>query len=203
VKLLAQGRASEIFALDDGRVLRRFKAGGDPGREASVMKRALAHGYPVPRVLEVLADGLVLERIEGPTMADDGRRRPWRIDAYARRLARLHDDLHRIPGEEGGVLLHLDLHPKNVLVSAEGPVVIDWANARDGPAELDPALTWVIMMTSAGMLGRLFARTFAHHIDVRAGLEEAAAFRIRDRNVSAGEREAVERLVARAARQYD
>jgi hypothetical protein len=71
VKLLAEGRASEIFDLGDGRVLRRFKRGGDPGFEASVMEHARAHGYPVPAVLEVRDDGLVLERVDG---ADDERR---------------------------------------------------------------------------------------------------------------------------------
>jgi tRNA A-37 threonylcarbamoyl transferase component Bud32 len=195
LKLLAEGRASEIFALDDRRVLRRFKAGGDPRREARVMKRALENGYPVPRVHEVLEDGLVLERVDGPTMKDDALRRPWRIPAHARVLAHLHDELHLIPGEREGVLLHLDLHPHNVLMSRRGPVVVDWANARDGRAELDPALTWVILMTGAGRAGRLFARLFARHVDVRTALQEAAAFRLRDRNVTEQERDAVERLL--------
>ena len=42
MKLLAEGRASEIFDLGDGRVLRRFKRGGDPGFEAGVMEHARA-----------------------------------------------------------------------------------------------------------------------------------------------------------------
>jgi hypothetical protein len=40
VKLIASGRASEIFDLGDGRVLRRFRAGGDREREALVMEHA-------------------------------------------------------------------------------------------------------------------------------------------------------------------
>jgi tRNA A-37 threonylcarbamoyl transferase component Bud32 len=70
MRLLAEGRASEIFDLGDGRVLRRFKRGGHPGLEARVMEHARAHGYPVPAVHEVRADALVLERIEGPTMLE-------------------------------------------------------------------------------------------------------------------------------------
>lgn len=43
-------------------------------------------------------------------------------------------------------LLHLDLHPFNILIDADGePVVIDWANAATGPAELDAARTATIM----------------------------------------------------------
>jgi hypothetical protein len=49
----------------------------------------------------------------------------------------------------------------------------------------------------------LFAHRFARYVDVRAGLEEASAFRLRDRNVSARERSAVQRLLARSRSQYD
>jgi aminoglycoside phosphotransferase (APT) family kinase protein len=199
VKLLASGRASEILDLGDGRVLRRFKSGGDPVREAEVMAHAAGHGYPVPRVYEVHDDALVLERVDGPTMKADVFRRPWRLAAHARTLGQLHRELHRIPFGDG-VLLHLDLHPENVLMAAGGPIVVDWTNARAGAAELDPALTWVILMTSGGPAGRLFARSFARHVDVRSELAEAAAFRLDDPNVSERERAAVRRLLAS---QYD
>jgi aminoglycoside phosphotransferase (APT) family kinase protein len=42
-------------------------------------------------------------------------------------------------------VLHLDLHPANVMLAPTGPVVIDWCNAEDGPAGLDVALTAVIL----------------------------------------------------------
>ena len=159
------------------------------------MELARNHDYPVPGIREVRDDGLVLERVDGPSMMADCRRRPWRIPEHARTLARLHDELHRIPWD-GGVLLHLDLHPKNVLLSTRGPSVIDWANARGGEAALDPALTWVILMTSAGSAGRAFAWLFARHIDVRSALHAAVELRVADRNVTAVEARAVRRLVA-------
>ena len=62
-RLIASGRASEIFDLGKGRILRQFTSDGDPEREALVMRHAQRHGYPVPRVLEVTHDALVLERI--------------------------------------------------------------------------------------------------------------------------------------------
>ena len=122
MRLIASGRASEIFDLGDGRILRRFRAGGDPEREALVMRHAARHGDPVPRVLQVLGDALVLERIDGPTMAADLRRRPWALRAHAALLAQLHQQLHAIAAppipharHAGGRLLHLDLHPANVI----------------------------------------------------------------------------------------
>jgi aminoglycoside phosphotransferase (APT) family kinase protein len=63
-------------------------------------------------------------------------------------LADLHTRLHAVASrsaDSGERVLHLDLHPANVLLTARGPVLIDWANARDGPPDLDVALTAVIL----------------------------------------------------------
>jgi aminoglycoside phosphotransferase (APT) family kinase protein len=196
VRVLAEGRASEILELGDGRVLRRFKAGGRPAREAEVMEHARAHGYPVPGVVTGLDDALVLERVDGRTMLADLRRRPWAIAGHARTLAELHARLHEIPFE-GERLIHLDFHPDNVLLSSRGPVVIDWANSRAGEPALDVAMTWVICATSGGAMGRLFTRFFLRHVDLRAARTEVAAagkLRIADPNVMDDERERVRRL---------
>jgi aminoglycoside phosphotransferase (APT) family kinase protein len=195
--VIAAGRASEIVDLGDGRVLRRFKQGGRPEREAEVMKHARAHGFPVPEVLAVLEDALVLERIDGPTMLADLRRLPWRAVQHARTLAELHARLHEIPFE-GERLLHLDLHPNNVLLSERAPVVIDWTNARAGDPALDIALTWVIGVTSGGLAGRVFTRLFLQHVDreaARAALPNAVAFRLADPNVTDAERTRARRLL--------
>jgi aminoglycoside phosphotransferase (APT) family kinase protein len=105
-RVLARGRASEVVALGDGRVLRRFLRGGDPAREAAVMAHARRHGYPVPAVHAVTAEAMVLDRVDGPTMAADLRAHPDRLDVHAATLARLHDALHRIEAPGGGTLLH-------------------------------------------------------------------------------------------------
>jgi hypothetical protein len=167
--VIGRGRASEVLDLGDGRVLRR---GGAPAREAALMEHARRHGYPVPKVYEVRPDELVLERIEGPTMLADVRRRPWRARAHMHTLARLHHELHRVEAPDGGTLLHLDLHPENVILSPAGPLVIDWTNARGGddPA-LDPALAWVILAT----------------------MPAAVAYRLADRNLLPRERVRLER----------
>ena len=195
-RVIAAGRASEIVDLGGGRVFRRFKSDGDPVHEAEVMNLARRSGYPVPRVDEVRPDGLVLEFVDGRTMADDARDRPELVAEHARTLAQLHDELHRIQAADGKALLHLDLHCRNVLMSQRGPVVIDWANAANGDPNLDPALTWVILMTSSGPTGEAFAREFERHIDVGRALEEAVRYRLRDRNLTAPERARVRQLAS-------
>lgn len=199
MRVLAEGRASEVLDLGDGRVLRRFKGVGRPAREAEVMKHAHAHGFPVPEVLELRDDALVLELVDGPTMLADLRRRPWRLASHARMLAQLHVQLHEIPFEDGR-LLHLDFHPDNVLLAAHGPVVVDWTNACAGEPSLDVALTWIIGATSGGSSGRAFTRFYLRHVDrgaARLALPEAAEYRLADPNVTDAERERVRGLLRR------
>jgi len=210
-RLIAAGRASEVFDLGDGRVLRRFKGGGHPEREALVMRHVRLHGYPVPEVLEVTGDALVLEKVEGQTMWEAAVALPSTVRAQAETLARLHCELHEIGAPdglpavgEGDRLLHLDLHPVNVILSPGGPVVIDWTNARRGDPALDVALMWVIGATTTGLgsLGGSFTRHFLAHFDrneLRRALPAAARFRLADANVSDEERRAVRQLVAEEA----
>ena len=199
--MLAEGRASEILDLGDGRVLRRFKGVGRPAREAEVMGHARAHGFPVPEVFEVRADALVLELVDGPTMLADLKRRPWRMAEHAQTLAVLHARLHEIRFEDGR-LLHLDFHPENILLSNHGPVVVDWTNAQAGEPPLDVALTWIIGATSGGTSGRAFTRFYLRHVDrgaARNALPAAAEYRLADPNVTDTERERVRRLLNRMA----
>ena len=124
--------------------------------EARIMEYARASGYPVPAVEEVSEDGsdMVMERIDGTDMLVSLSRRPWTVGRQGRVLAELHSRLHEIPApdwlpsfaaREGDRLLHLDLHPLNVILSSRGPIVIDWTNARRGDPAVDVALTWVLI----------------------------------------------------------
>ena len=205
-RLLAEGRASEILDLGDGRVLRRFKTRGNAEREALVMRHARAHGFAVPDVYETGANSLVIEKIDGSTMMEALLADVSTLDEQARTLAALHEALHAIEAPdglsalgEGDRLLHLDLHPENVILSPSGPVVIDWTNARRGPAALDVAVTWVLCATSdgAGLLGRDFAASFLARFDdaeVLRALPAAAAYRLADENVLEEERAAIRAL---------
>ena len=217
MRLIARGRDAEVYDLGDGRVLRRHTDGRPATRQAEVLRHAAAHGYPVPRLHDASGPVLVLEKLDGPEL--QATIRPWNAARAARLLADLHTRLHRIPPLAGldapfgepRALLHLDLHPRNVLLTARGPVVIDWANAANGPPAADVALLYVIGATSridgpplarwllAPLRGR-FLRAFlaaAAEPDVARLLPAVAAWRRADRNVLPDERAAIDRLVAR------
>jgi len=185
------------------------------------MEHARRAGYPVPEVRDATGPDMIVARIDGRTMADDAFRRPWRLSAHAALLGQLHRRLHEIsappslrePFGPGAALLHLDLHPQNVLLSDDGPWVIDWANAARGPAAMDVALSFVIaaaaprarspLQAVTAVLRRRFAVAFLAAADtegVREVLSAAIDFRIADANLRDDEREAVEALGARVLR---
>ncbi|HEX6310624.1 MAG TPA: phosphotransferase [Acidimicrobiia bacterium] len=222
MRLLAQGRDSQVFALDGERVLRRYREARCTPREAAVMELVRANGYPAPRVHDLTPTDLVIDRVDGPTMAEDLTRRPWRMRAHARTLASLHHRLHdvvapdwlRAPLGDGAVVLHLDLHPLNVILGRDGPVVIDWANAARGPGDADAALTWLLVLTGeldAGpvtrLVGRFGRKTFAGMFlrrfvrsSVLAHLDAAAAYRLADPNLRPSEVGPVRELLSRTTR---
>lgn len=147
-------------------------------------------------MLEVRVDGLVLEKVDGVTMRDAvATAKSITVSDAAEELARLHERLHAITTADGRVLVHGDLHWKNVIEAAAGPVVIDWANAGSGDPALDTALTWIILATSSGRLGRALANRFAHIVDVQTGKNAAAKRRLTDANLTLAERQAVTKLL--------
>jgi aminoglycoside phosphotransferase (APT) family kinase protein len=190
---IRQGRASSVTDLGDGRILR---TGGHPEREAEMMRIARENGIRVPRVHEVMPDALVMELVPGESLLDRIRRRPWTLPTAARVIAGLHERVHAVPYDEGR-LVHFDLHPDNVLLGPDGPVLIDWTNARGGNPDADVALTWLIAETSDGFGGKVFARFFRRAVGreaIRRGFPEASAFRMADPHVTDAERDRVRRL---------
>lgn len=153
--LIASGRDGDVFEFGPGLVLRKTRDGRSIEHEARIMRYVADHGYRVPAVHDVRANGaeIVMERIDGPLMAEAMLKRPWAMPRYASLLADLHDQLHRIGApawlprwsDGGDQLVHLDLHPLNVLMGADGPVVIDWSNAARGEGLSDVALTYVLL----------------------------------------------------------
>lgn len=49
----------------------------------------------------------------------------------------------------GERLLHGDLHPANVVIGADGPVVVDWFDATIGTPAADVVRSWIMMRPSA------------------------------------------------------
>ena len=157
MQLIASGRDSDVFGYADGLVLRRYRDGRPAEGEAATLRAVADLGYPVPVVHDATGPDIVMERVDGPTLAE-AMVAGLSPDVGGALLADLHDRLHALawPGAAAGeVLLHLDLHPLNVILRGADPVVIDWSNARPGPAALDVAMTAVILaqvVTTDGML---------------------------------------------------
>jgi aminoglycoside phosphotransferase (APT) family kinase protein len=147
VELIASGRDADVWALDGERVLRRYRDGRDMDREAAVLRHAAAHGYPVPRVYGTEPGAMVLERLYGPTMLAALLAGSMAASAAGTMLGDLLVRLGPVPAPAAadGSLLHLDLHPDNVVLTGAGPVVIYWSNATAGPSTLDVAMSALIL----------------------------------------------------------
>jgi len=128
---------------------------------------AAAAVLPVPRVLDRadFADhtALLLERLPGRPAGELALGGPGPARAAGRACGRVYDVLAGVaapaglrvapgapePASDGPArLLHLDLHPLNLLVSDDGTEVtgvLDWANTHAGDPVLDRARTWAIL----------------------------------------------------------
>ena len=167
--------------------------------------RRASTAIPVPTIHEVRAGGteIVMERIDGPMMMR--RDAAPAVDAcgrYARMLADLHDRLHVIPApdwlragpDDGDRLVHLDLHPLNVIMHPRrGPVVIDWTNAARGDALIDVAVTLRAADVSA------HARPALRH----ASRQRRSARRSRARSSARYRGRALDERIARRGRAED
>jgi tRNA A-37 threonylcarbamoyl transferase component Bud32 len=190
-----------VFALDDRRVLRRYTNGAIVAGEAELMTYLAAAGFPVPAVYHADGTDLVMERIDGPTVLQallTGRIDP---PGAAGLLADLHHRLHAVPPRIGAApedrILHLDLHPANVLLGPAGPVVVDWTNADEGVPDLDVALSAVILAEAvfdqlggpaeAGTRAFLSAFLRAAGGDPVRVLDQAVVLRGSDPNLTAAE----------------
>jgi thiamine kinase-like enzyme len=163
-----------------------------------------------------------MERIDGVDMVAVMSKRPWTIRRHGRVLADLHHRLHELAAPDwlksapigvGDRLLHLDLHPLNVIMSSRGPIVIDWSGACRGDPAIDVALTWTIM--AAGevatnpfmtmILGRARAALVKSFVDsfdvdlVKPCLKDVVAWKVADPHLSESERDRMWQVVRGAA----
>lgn len=163
------------------------------------MAHVTDHGFPAPAVFAADGTDLVMERLNGPVLLDAvGAGDHGARDAGVV-LADLHARLHALPSRTDSPderLLHLDLHPANVLLTPRGPMLIDWTNATDGPPDLDVALTAVILAQVAVDPGHEYAAVAAEMLaaflevtggQALRGLDRAVARRAADRSLTAAE----------------
>lgn len=216
--LIGRGRAADVYAIAPGRVLRRYRQSFDVQHEAAIMLHLDQAGFPVPKVYDADGSDLVMERLDGRDMLTDLGRRPWLARRYARLLADMHNRLHHVEGPAGwrqplgpgDRVLHLDLHPGNVMLTSRGPVVIDWSNVAVGPAGADVAMAYLIMACSEvddlpllvrPVVSAVRAAVVRHFLggvldDPVPYIASAARHRMADRNVRPSEVEWLARKVA-------
>lgn len=104
-RLVGQGRTAEIFALEDKKVLKLFRA--DMAHKSVEKEYALGRtitqlGVPAPAIYAKVTledrQGIIYEHVTGKTMLEKISGSPWSVKHEARRLARLHYEIHRHRG---------------------------------------------------------------------------------------------------------
>jgi aminoglycoside phosphotransferase (APT) family kinase protein len=105
---IAEGREAEIFAWEDGAVVKLYRhagSGGAAASESAAMAAAKAAGGPVPAsrgVIELEArSGLVMDRIEGADLLTIIGRKPWAVMAAGNTCGRTHAALHEVAAPSG------------------------------------------------------------------------------------------------------
>jgi serine/threonine protein kinase len=189
-KPIALGRTAEIYAWEDGRVLKLFRdwvPPGDAEYELRLARIVQASGLPVPAVHDLVEvngrRGILYERVDGPNMLDALGKNPQETRRFMRQLAALHVEMHtrsvpELPSQrerlqwkiqhakplpdglkaaalnalealpDGDRLCHGDFHPGNILLTAKGPIVIDWIDSTRGAPLADVARTHLLFSTA-------------------------------------------------------
>ncbi len=95
-EMIGEGRTAQIFALDDGRVLKLFYDWVDLSsvkREFEATQVAFLAGVPVPKPYEVIEQsgrkGIIYERIMGKSGVALFRQQPWRLNWLVSEIAKL------------------------------------------------------------------------------------------------------------------
>ena len=163
---VGSGAMSEVFAWDDGRVVKLFLAAYDFAVEreldcAQAVHRAGVASPAVHGIVEVDGRrGIVYDRVDGPTLLDQLLRSARSPADVGRVLAAVHLAMHAVAvpslpdlatvirarvGDAavpaGEIVLHGDFHPGNVIAGPGGEMTIDWVNAHLAPRAADVART--------------------------------------------------------------
>ncbi len=163
-------------------------------------------GYPVPRVAPNAGSELTMERLHGQTMVEalqQGTITPQEAGAIlARLLHRLHALPARISTDPADRVLHLDLHPDNVILTATEPMVIDWCNTTEGAPALDWGISALILAEVAvslrmeALVARTILVSLLSHVEQSIDLTRALEIRSANPTLSQSEKRLLQEAVA-------
>lgn len=193
---IGEGASADIHAWAPGQIVKLFKAGVPRQlgwHEAHMTRAVFAAGAPAPEVLDVVTlegrFGIVLRRLDGPTLLQLTRSGAMTFGQAGAILASLLMSVHKTPPtwevlplrdwmdgalrSAGGIvpkhiatgilalierlrpgdgLCHGDLHPDNVIMTADGPRIVDWMAAVRAPAAFDLGICHVVLTEIAPAL---------------------------------------------------
>lgn len=227
-KPIGIGRTAEVYPYGEGKVLKLFFSTTPQlwiEKEIEIGKYVQESQLPVPKVYERVninnREGMVYERIEGPSLLNELATKPWNVVRYGRLLAQLHVQIHEIHGPEnletqrewatGGIpesekiskdmkasvlrlldtlpdgnqLCHGDFHPGNIIMTKQGPVIIDWMTVSKGVASGDVARTSTLLEAAKAPEGtpmrwllewirKLFLKTYLKtYLDLRPAVKNS------------------------------
>ncbi len=111
--LLAKGSTADIYAWKVGKILKLFREHTPwHANEATATMTAFNSGLPVPEVFSGLIEvnkkeGIIFERIDGPSMTEYLDKHPDKVETYARSTAILHSQVHSIVQSELPALIEI------------------------------------------------------------------------------------------------
>ncbi len=112
-RLLAKGMTAEVYAWGVGRVLKLFLEPSPwHAREIAAARFSHKANLPVPEVIDGLIDvgereGIVFERVDGPTMTEYIEKHPDKAEYCAQQAAELHTRIHSTEAPELPLLKEL------------------------------------------------------------------------------------------------
>jgi aminoglycoside phosphotransferase (APT) family kinase protein len=102
-KPIALGRTAEIYSYGEGKVVKLFFSTTPKpwiDKEIEIGRYIQEAQLPVPKVYKKVGignrEGIVYERIEGPTLLNELAKKPWNVARYGRLLAKLHVQIHEV-----------------------------------------------------------------------------------------------------------
>ena len=135
--------------LVDGRKVSIYERVG--GR--SMWSHMVVRPSEIPRLARALAElqADVFDIVPPISLPGQRDRLSCKIREAARRVdGSLADALEHLPASDvGGRLCHGDLHPDNVILSRDGPVLIDWFDVSRGNPVADVARTALLVSSHA------------------------------------------------------